>query len=315
MSVCVLISTSESYGWVAKLTGRMIGRFWPGHPPVYVCGLPGAKGDGIIPLRDDPRDWMGIHRSACGDLLKMGYTKLYLILDDHPPLARCHEEHLNGTLPALMDDLGAINISLNGWGQGRPLSGAVLGGAYYGMEKVSRGFRWKFQLHPALWDIESLAAVLDSAMDGLAPHERTPWIFERKTGGEGAGLPEGWMERSYRICGFKMSASRARVGLVHAERFAVAAAGFAAGRMFGRRVRDRFDDSTRFITRYYEGPYPVFWSGVLRKGTLNKDLVLRLKTHGPGFLLRELMKAYEARIAGADVLTQQQSEDTPDTPC
>lgn len=295
MSVCVLISTCDKYQPVAEFSGAMIDHFWIGHPSIYYCGLSGP-GPGRLPLETDPGDWMGILRDALGALRQIGYKKIYLVLDDQPPLARCHEGHLNNTLPALMDKLGAINISLNGWGQGRLSNGEILDDSYYCIERVARDFVWKFQLHPALWEIESLMVVLDTAMDGLAPHERTPWMFERKTGGRNSGLPERLTERSYRICGLRMSASRTRVWLVRVERFLAAVAAFGIGRMFGDRARSRFDGAMRFITRYYEGPYPLLWSGVLTKGELNSDMVRRLRTHGPRYCLDALLKQCKAGV-------------------
>ncbi len=47
-----------------------------------------------LPLRDDPRDWMRVVHSACRDLLGRGYAQAYVILDDHPPIGRCHADFL-----------------------------------------------------------------------------------------------------------------------------------------------------------------------------------------------------------------------------
>ena len=108
--LCILIPTFEKYRAVAEFTRGKLDRHWPGHPPVFLCGLPGDD-PAFLPLRDDPADWMQLVRSAAADLQARGFRRCYLVLDDHPPMDDCHVTHLNHTLPRFMEDLGASFIN------------------------------------------------------------------------------------------------------------------------------------------------------------------------------------------------------------
>ena len=66
----------------------------------------------------------------------------------------------------------------------------------------------------------------------------------------------------------------------------------------GQRARARFDDGRLGAYHFYDGPYPLFWSGLMKKGRLNPDLVFFLRLHRRHGFLAEVERAV-AGIAAA----------------
>lgn len=291
LDCCILVSTCDRYRAMAELTGRQLDRHWPGHPPVFYCGATSGDGETWLPLRDRPADWMGIVGRAVSELRRRGFRLGYLILEDHPPVFACAVEHLNRTLPGLMMQLGAAYIGLNGWGQGKPQRGVILGREHYWLEHLSRSFLWKFQLHPALWRLDALTAILEGLAPNLPLERRSPWAFERGAGREDAPVPEDLKERAYRVCGERMSARPVKARLVGLERLGVVLLRSALGRLLGDGARRRVEEVAGFVFGYYDGPYPLFRSGALVKGRTNPALVRFLTLHGRRGLAHEFQVA------------------------
>ena len=295
--ICILVPTFEKNRVIAEFTRRKIAEHWPGHPPLFFCGLHEAKAqEAFLPLRDDPVDWMSVAHSAVADLQARGFRRCYLVLDDHAPMAPCHVAHLNETLPQLMDELGAAFINLHGWGKFRPLRGEKLGPRYFFLERARRDHLWKFALHPGLWDLDALAAILDLLLRNADLPERTCWKFERRSGAADFPLPARWLDGAYRVCGAAMSARPARLWHAfwwHAELFSLDVLRFAIRIFAGQKARDRFDALYLGPYHYYEGPYPLFWSGIMKKGRLNPDLMFFLRLHRRRAQLAELQRLFE----------------------
>ena len=291
--LCILIPTFERYRPIAEFTRAKIAEYWPAHPPVFFCGLaPRAAEEYCLQLRDDPADWMALVRSACGDLQARGFARCYLILDDHPPLEPCHARHLNETLPALLDRLRAAYINLHGWGQHKPRQGHRLGARDFYLEQPGHDYLWKFALHPGLWNLAALTELLDLLLATPEQSERTCWKFERRAGA--LQLPAHLRAASYRICGTKMTARRgawlfARWRAV--ELFAFDVLRFLIRIGAGQRARARFDAARVGAYHFYDGPYPLFWSGLMKKGRLNPDLVFFLRLHRRHGFLAEVERA------------------------
>jgi hypothetical protein len=293
-ALAILVVTCERYRALAELTGRVLDRHWAGHPPTFYCGAPGAAGATWLPLDDDPADWMAIVRRAVADLRARGFEQGYLILEDHLPLFPCHAGHLGETLPGLMATLGAAFVGLNGWGQGKPRGGERLDPARFAIERLDPAFPWKFQLHPALWRLSALAEILEALLRTLPPGRRSPWAFERAAGGPDATIPAPLKRQAYRVWGEGMTARPGRARRLGVERALARLARAAAGRLGGEGAWRRVDELVRPLFGYYEGPYPLFRSGVLVRGRLNPDLVRFLRVHGGGRLLREIVAAAAA---------------------
>ncbi len=301
MKVCVILATSEEYRWLADFTISMIDCYWAAHPLIYCCG---AEKEGepnwIGAQNHNPADWIGILHNATKEVMAKGYDQCYLILEDHPPIAKCNAKHLNETLPRYMELLGAAYIGLNGWGQGRQKNGKLLGRRYHSIENVSPEFKWKFSLHPGLWKLEELIVITNILMNEYGPNERTAWIFERQGGKADKTLPNELSRKAYRVCGYCMSANVAKkIGRV-VEWYSASIVRRLATRILTQRAGIRVEKAITVIRRYYEGPYPLFWSGLMTKGTVNRDMLWYLKLHGKRRLLREFQQSYAANYEKAN---------------
>jgi hypothetical protein len=290
----ILLSTWDQQAWVGRVTLRQLERRWPGHPPVHTCGCSSGVTDlpGMLPLRSHPQDWMSILLDACRDQLDQGFAKLYLILDDHPPVLDCHAFHLNETLPRYLDELGATCIGLNGYGQGRPDGGGRIRDDLHGVEEVDPSFAWKFSLHPGLWNIERLAGILETAVKELAPEQRTAWKFER-LGDSGVGLVSDARHRGcYRVCGERMAASPLfsppALRALRLARARYAVVNRLAGPWMPSAKRENWQARFRYLFRFYEGPYPLFWSGLLQRGRVHEDCLRFLHLVGETQLAEDL---------------------------
>ena len=290
--LCILIPTFDKFRIVADLTRAKLDQHWPGHPPIFFCGLSGTSPDGTrLELRDDPADWMAVARSAAVDLQQRGFRHCYLILDDHPPMGRCHSRHLHETLPRLMDERTACYINLQGWGQHRPRQGEDLGAEYFHLERTGHEYPWKFALHPGLWNLRAFTVLLDALLRNPDPAERTCWKFERRAGHPDFELPAELRGSAYRVCGTAMAARPLRrlyACFRRAELFAFDVLRFLLRVLAGQKARDRFDAQYLGVYHFYDGPYPLFWSGLMKKGRLNNDLVFFLRLHARHALLAEL---------------------------
>jgi len=292
--LCILIPTTDRHVWLARFTAARIRRLWRNPPPIRFCGVSGADDECWLPLRNDPADWIGIAASAVEDL-KDNFDRAYLVLDDHPPLWRCHEVHLNHTLPRLLGELEATYIGLNGWGpgrRGRRPNGEILDKKHFRLERVSDDFRWKYSLHPGLWDLAGLAAVLEISGRDRAPQKRTAWYFERTAGKLNEQLPLGLRGGAYRVCGGAMTRGVLRLPVDRFIAVLLTSCSAITGRLAPMGRWSRLERLQEAFDQYYEGPYPLFWSGVLQKGALNSRFFTYLACHAMVGYRRELLRAY-----------------------
>lgn len=268
MNTCILLSTCERYRPLTEFTRARIREFWSGSLPLRLAGI---AGDPLaLPLRDDPRNWMRVTRSACDDLMAEGFAQAYLLLEDHPPLGPCHAQHLNVTIPALMRETGAVSIALSGYGQGRKTHGEIVKVSKWELDRCRPDTLWKYPLHPALWRLEALRELLDRLIAWLPETEHSPWAFERKGGSPEAGLPESLTAHSYRIAGHAHAATPMPAGL-DAFKSATDFYRFLVRKFAGEVARSAIDARLLGAHHYYHGPYPLIWSGLMRKGELNPN--------------------------------------------
>ena len=140
--------------------------------------------------------------------------------------------------------------------------------------------------------LPALTGLLDLLLATPDRSERTCWKFERRAGA--LQLPAPLRDSSYRICGAKMTARRgawlfARWRAV--ELFAFDVLRFLIRIGAGRRARARFDGARLGAYHFYDGPYPLFWIGLMKKGRLNPDLVFFLRLHRRHGFLAEVERA------------------------
>lgn len=101
-------------------------------------------------------------------------------------------------------------------------------------------------------------------------------------------MPEHLKQSSYRVNGRKMSSSRMSVLRDVIEKRTLDVVRSVMGKLFGIDMWKRIDASWGWIYKYYEGPYPVIWSGMLRGGTANNDFLSWLKLHRKKEFLSQL---------------------------
>ncbi len=264
--------TAPRYASLAQWTVRQIGRFWSAHPPVVFCGadLPGG-----VPLSEDPSNWMLTVRAACRDLLGRGIDYAYVILDDHPPIAEVNADLLRTALPRAAREADATSIALGGYG---PLNAAkapsqVVAGVE--MECLPLGEPWKLPLHPALWNLRRMAEILDALIGKLAPEEQTAWAFERVgSNPKAGGVAESLLSACWRVNGWRTATQRARK--LHdtgdrLRRIALRACRLAIRTFSSETQVGAFSARFAGLSHPRIGPYPCFWSGVMRKGRMNGD--------------------------------------------
>lgn len=302
----ILVPTFDRYRWLADLTEALLDRWWPGHPPVYRCGCAQARGPRDLPLRDDPRDWMGIALSAVRDLASQGCDALYLVLDDHPPLGRCHEQHLNETIPRWLDELQAAYIGLNGWGQGRFHGGEQRDPTRMDLQRVAADAKWRFSLHPGLWRREALQELLESLTRQAELSSRSAWAFERRAGETPDGAAGRWSEHTYRVCGRRMAHPeyrQRRRSLLWSLRRASGAAHGLAELLHWTAGQEAVTQRALWLYRDYVGPYPMYHSGLMAGGRPNRRLLRYLRAFGEP----ELLSRFEAAGRAAGVWPEERS--------
>ncbi len=294
LKTAILISSCPKNMPLAQWTAGVIDRWWDDHPPVFFSGCEVGGDSSRLELRSDRRDWMAVTRDAVEDLKSLGFSHAYLILDDHPPVGKCNVRVLNTDLPALAQRLDAAYVGLLGYGQHRESVGVRLGARDLFLEKVPRNYRWRFSLHPALWSLEALEALLVLRMDQYATGDHTPWNFERHRDelDVPSQLSDQLRENVFRINGAAFDADDRRIwrGLVQSLRQV-----FFDGALFfvrivkGRAVREQTSARWLWAYSYYRGPYPLFWGGVMMQGKLSPHLENFLRLGCPAHV-REVLE-------------------------
>jgi hypothetical protein len=279
MKACILISTFEKYRRLAEWTAARIAVEWEDHPPIFFAGLD-ADGGACLGFHGESSDWMSVNRDAVILLRQQGYTHAYLILDDHPPVGCCNAKFLNEELPGLAVELDAAYIGLLGYGQHRHLEGKILCGDYARLERSHHDYRWKFSLHPGFWNLESLESVLNVRMSLYLGKNRTPWNFERHRDSQEFSL----QFPSFRVHGAS-SIKGGRNGFFSLTteailRFFGDCSLFIAKQKGGQQARDKEEIRIHWIYGHYQGPYPLFWSGCMRQGKINRDFETWVRHHG-----------------------------------
>ena len=293
---CILISTFDRYEKLARWTLGRIDSEWANHPPVFFAGLSRRDGQSLGFIGDS-QDWMGVNLQAVRRLSESGYTHAYVILDDHPPVGRCHAGFLNDRLPELSACLGAAYVGLLGYGQHRRREGEDLGSAFAHLEKTSPSYRWKFSLHPGLWNLVDLQTLLECRMEIYPKGQRSPWNFERHRDVPGDLLVDSIASRCFRVRGSLSLApeflSRGALALEYLIRFAADMELFAAKLSGGKPARDAAELRRLWMFGHYLGPYPIYWSGCMRQGKPHADFEKWLAASGSNELVCSWNKAMQ----------------------
>jgi hypothetical protein len=239
----------------------------------------------------DSSDWISCVLDAGVALRDRGCRQVYLILDDHAPVAPCNSDVLNALLPGYMSSLGARVIHLMGWGQvwGRSRVSRVLGPEWSNLGERDMQHRIGNCLHPSLWDLQQLCAVLAAQHAVLAPEHRTAWSFEFCT----PDVPGLDLSRSsYLVHGSSLAHP------LEAAFWSAARVSALAGRLLLRSLGLRamlatYEMEVLGFRRYYHGPYPLLWSGAMESGQPSLKYQHFLRRAGRGEMLEDLRRSLD----------------------
>jgi hypothetical protein len=299
--LCLLITVYHPYRWTAPFTWQMIRRFWPDHPPVYFCGLTSEEAGELphIPVKNPglPRIWADFAHDAALRLRDEGFEAAYFFLEDHMPLDRCHSENLTNLLPSLLNSLPASYIGLMGWDNRRfaTRSGPLISKDQYRLRHLVTERAPRFHLHPSLFRMDALL----SCLEALTEHDKpNPWGFEKLSDKPDAPIPEKFKQNCYQIHGSELALQKPGVGgkivstlerwFYHRMMSLVPLA-----RKLG--CGDRFFKAVGFDNFFYNGPFPMFYSGVMAGGRVNEHFVRYLENRNEPFF-RELIIAAKERM-------------------
>lgn len=295
MNTVILVPVWPGYRWIAPLTRLTLDRYWPSHPEIWFC-------DGGEIDRDPPRrpsdtaarpNWTANLRDGVRGLCDRGVDAVYLVAEEHVPLAPCQETHLNETLPRLLDELPAVYISLLGWDNRRHTSRSpVLGPDRFRFKHLIQDRDPRFHLHPALWRIDVLEACCDLALRDTEKNG-SAWHFEKVNDREASPHPAAWKHQAYQICAEAMTARPPSAG----RRLAARVEQFVFHKLMAvypwirnASVANRFARAVGFDDFFNDGPYPMFFSGIMSKGRLN-PLTMRFLERTRNPLLAEIKAA------------------------
>ena len=236
----------------------------------------------------------GRSRDGARQIVDMGYRRAYLIPEEHVSLGPCHQQHLNETLPAWMEELEAAYIGLMGWDNRRYCSKSPLLSARHGrmMHLRSPGDP-RFHLHPALWRLDVLCACAELAQRDEAKCG-SAWHFEKANEKANADLKHEWKQACYQIAARRLAldpSGATSAILATAERFAFNKLMALYPHIRPRRAANAFTKAMGFDNFFCRGPYPMFYSGLMVKGGLNPYAARFLRRTAEGRRLLEEVTA------------------------
>ncbi|MBE2205395.1 MAG: hypothetical protein IAE94_13770 [Chthoniobacterales bacterium] len=284
MKLGILVPVWRDYEWMAPILLEGIRVQWPSHPEIRFCGLADTSALPAFPLESttDRSNWTQVLLGGVKKMKAEGFGRVYLILEEHLPLAPCHEEHLNTTLPALMESLPASYISLMGWDNRRYTSRSPVVG-HHQLKHLTGVHDPRFHLHPALWDLETLEICCRIALRNPEKNG-SAWHFEKACARPDADLPQGTREGCYQIRASQM-ALRPRTPLREVwaalDRLVFHKLMALYPLIPARRVGRLFLRHVPFDDVFCNGPYPMFYSGIMAKGGLNKYFMNHLRRNNP----------------------------------
>lgn len=270
----ILMCTWSAYTEVAKASCKLIDQYWENHPDIYIVGGNQIENRCTIPYSSNEKDWIGMAYDAVEWLKEKGAKYCYLLIDDHPPVGPCNSEFLNITLPNYAKELGATRVALAGWDQFQPNEGKLVQVGNQEWLLISSLNKWKFNLHPGFWNLADLGIILEKIIH-FSPRVYSARSFETVSGSEALSLPRRFIENTYKINGdFNGIGNHwwqhriMRKGIRHSYNLARLMA-----KMAGKQLLKNLDRKMSIYTHYINGPYPIYWSGSLRKGKINNNFI------------------------------------------
>jgi hypothetical protein len=153
-------------------------------------------------------------------------------------------------------------------------------------------FRWKFSLHPSFWHVLTLRRMLES-LRSSSPEVCSAPGFEGAMHGAGRSVDPLLLERTYRVRGDGFTA-RGRWfesrGVRALTRQLIRPVRLAA-RLGGPRRVATVDTALMPYHRCANGPYPMFWSGLVRQGRLHQEALGFLAWTGQSALADDVRRS------------------------
>ena len=301
MKIGILVPVWRDYGWIAPIALEAIRKHWPSHPELWFCGLVGDQSEGlpVIPLDPsvDRANWTDDLSQGVRGMRERGFDAIYLIAEEHIPLSECHEVHLNRTIPSLMEELSASYISLMGWDNRRFTSKSpLLGMSDFKLKHLTARGDPRFHLHPALWRSEVLERCC-----ALASEDKTKkgsaWHFEKACGKSSSGLSPAVESGCYQICSSCLALrppSRILEMCRFFQRFTFHKLMALYPLISNPKFAKIYWESVQFDNVFCDGPYPMFFSGIMAKGGLNRFFVKFVRKHDPK-LLKKIFNSIPCR--------------------
>jgi hypothetical protein len=146
-----------------------------------------------------------------------------------------------------------------------------------------------------LWDLEKLLSILEGLIARLPPTQHNPWAFERiGSSEEVGGVDKKLLASCWRIDGWSSSTREAQRLHGYSDIYARAALRIAtiALRPLGK-AAVVFKEHVDGLWHPRVGPYPCFWSGVMKKGRANSDYFFFSKFKNRPSLVDGLMEAFK----------------------
>lgn len=301
MKTGILVPVWRDYTWVAPITLETLRSRWAAHPEIWFCGLTEDEAGTlpVLPLAPglDRSNWTQVLIGGVEQMRSRGFDLIYLILEEHLPVAPCHAGHLNTTLPALMESLPAAYISLMGWDNRRFSSrSALLDKSQHQLKNLVGPHDPRFHLHPALWRADILEACCRLALEDRNKNG-SAWHFEKACARPGNPLPESATTACYQIRASQLAMAKpsALQNIISAaERFIFHKLMALYPLIPSRRAGAAFLRQVPFDDVFCNGPYPMFYSGIMAKGQLNRFFVNFLHRKDPA-LMNQLLKAMPRR--------------------
>ena len=195
------------------------------------------------------------------------------------PLDYCHVDNLHNLLPSLLNSLPASYIGLMGWDNRRfaTRGGGVLSPSQHRLMHLTTERAPRFHLHPSLFRMEALVACLDALRKDSKPN---PWGFEKLCDKLSAPLPGEFKQSCYQICGndlaFKRPGAAGRIAN-RIECWAFHRAMSVIPLAFKLGWGTWLAKAIGFDNFFYNGPFPMFFSGVMASGKINPFFLKYIK--------------------------------------
>jgi hypothetical protein len=149
-------------------------------------------------------------------------------------------------------------------------------------ERLDSNWPARFSLHPALWKLDSLAAHLEFIRESHGPEPVSAWLYEGIASRNVDSDPT-QQQPHLRIVGDRAAHPEFRPRFLSLWPLARSAVRAMRGLLSFVGLKQKAEQLERLshpLFKYYHGPYPYYWSGMLLRGQFQSDLGRWLRISG-----------------------------------